>query len=72
MHRATFELIEDDRTYFGRIIGLNGVWANADKLRECRDELKEVLEEWLLLRLTEGLPIPEVDGIDLKVRSQAA
>ena len=72
MRRATFEPIEDDGSYFGRIPGLNGVWANAVKLEECRDELKEVLEEWLLLRLTECLPIPEIDGISLKMRRRAA
>ena len=72
MRRATFEPIEDAGRYFGRILGLDGVWANADKLEECRDELKEVLEEWLLLRLAESLPIPAIDGIDLKMLRQAA
>lgn len=34
--------------YFGKIEDLQGVWANADSLEACREELKEVLEEWIL------------------------
>ena len=72
MRRATFEPIEDDGSFFGRIAGFDGVWANADMLQECHDELKEVLDEWLVLRLTEGLPIPAIDGVSLKMLRQAA
>jgi len=45
MHRATYEILQDDRTYYGEIPGFNGVYANADTLESCRDELEEVLEE---------------------------
>lgn len=72
LRRATFEPIEDDGSFFGRIPGLDGVWANADKLEECRDELREVLDEWLALSLREGLPIPAIDGINLKMLRHAA
>ena len=67
MRRATFEVIEDDGSFYGRIPTVEGVWANAAKLNDCRAELKQVLEEWLLLRLSEELPIPKIDGIDLTV-----
>jgi predicted RNase H-like HicB family nuclease len=40
-------------------------------LEECRDELEEVLEEWLLLRLSRQLPVPILDGIDLIVHEVA-
>ena len=68
MNRATFEVIDDDRSFYGRIPNLEGVWANAATLEDCRAELKQVLEEWLLLRLSERLSIPEIDGIDLAVQ----
>lgn len=45
----------------------NGVWANAENLETCREELREVLEEWILLRVSKNLPIPEVGGIKLKI-----
>ncbi|MDE0123666.1 MAG: hypothetical protein OXN97_03720 [Bryobacterales bacterium] len=71
MRSATFEVIEDDGSFCGRIPALQGVWANAGKLEDCRTELEQVLEEWLLLRLSERLSIPEIDGIDLTVRQEA-
>ena len=52
-----------DGTYFGEIPGLRGVWANANTLEECRKELQEVLEEWILLKVRDRDPIP---GFDLK------
>lgn len=72
MRRATFEVIEDDGSFYGRIPALEGVWANSAKLEDCRAELEQVLEEWLLLRLSERLPIPEIDGIDLTVQKEVA
>lgn len=72
MRRATFEVIDDDGSFYGRIPALEGVWANAPKLEDCRAELEQVLEEWLLLRLTKRLSIPEIDGIDLTVRQEVA
>ena len=72
MRRATFEVIEDDGSFYGRIPALEGVWANASNLEDCRAELEQVLEEWLLLRLSERISIPEIDGIDLTVRQEVA
>jgi len=43
-----------DGAYFGEIVGVKGVWAEADNLEECRAELQEVLEEWLLLKIRNG------------------
>jgi hypothetical protein len=31
----------------------------------CLIELAEVLQDWLMLRLRWGYPIPELDGIEL-------
>lgn len=36
---ARYKLLKD-RTYFGEIRGLPGVWANAKRLEDCRAELK--------------------------------
>ncbi len=72
MSKAEYEMVEGKGTFFGRIPPLDGVWANAARLEDCRRELAEVLEEWLLLRLSERLPIPELDGICLKVDREVA
>jgi predicted RNase H-like HicB family nuclease len=44
-----------------------GVWANEKTPEECKNTLREVLEEWLLLELLDNDPLPELDGISLKV-----
>lgn len=68
MHRATYEILSDDGTFYGEIPGFQGVYANATTLEACRDELEEVLEEWLLLRVSRHLPLPVVDGISLEIK----
>ena len=50
MNKARYEILPDDGSFYGEIPGFDGVWANADTLEACRDELKEVLEGWILLR----------------------
>lgn len=67
MNKAHYEILPDGEGYFGKVPDLQGVWANADTLEACRSELREVLEEWLLLGLSKGHPIPVMDGIDLNI-----
>jgi predicted RNase H-like HicB family nuclease len=49
----------------------NGVFANASTLEECREQLEEVLEEWILLRVYKNLQLPVVDGIELTINEAA-
>ena len=51
MRNAHYELLDSGEGYIGKIPGLQGAWANADTLEACRDELREVLEEWIILGL---------------------
>lgn len=44
--------------YFGEIPALRGVWASAKNLEDCRQELQEVLEDWLLLKIKTGDYVP--------------
>ncbi len=60
MHRAAYEILPDDHTFYGEIPGFAGVYANAPTLEACRDELAEVLEEWILFRVARNLPVPTV------------
>ncbi|MDK2846044.1 MAG: hypothetical protein PWR18_646, partial [Synergistales bacterium] len=52
-------------TFFGEIPSCPGVWANEKTLEVCRDVLREVLEEWLILKLRDGDLLPKIGGIDL-------
>jgi predicted RNase H-like HicB family nuclease len=71
MHRATYEILPDDGSFYGEIPGFDGVYANTKTLETCREELEEVLEEWMLLRVSKHLPLPVVNGIELAVKDVA-
>ena len=68
MSSAVYHFLEDDRLYYGEIPRLPGVYATGPDREECVRVLKEVLEEWLLIRLTKGLESPSIEGVDLRVR----
>ena len=71
LHHAKYEILSDDGTFYGEIPQFNGVWANAATLEECREELAEVLEEWILFRIYKNLPLPVIDGIELTIKEAA-
>lgn len=58
LRKAKYEILEDDGTFYGEIPGFQGVWANAETPEDCRDELAEVLEEWIFLHLSDNTPLP--------------
>jgi len=57
LRTARYKLLKDG-SYFGEIPSLKGVWASAKNLEDCRKELQEVLEDWLLLKVKTGDQIP--------------
>ena len=71
MRQAKYELLPDDGTFYGEIPGFEGVYANADNLEACRNELEEVLEEWIFLRVSRNLSLPVVEGIELAIKESA-
>lgn len=60
----------DDGTWFAEIPGFKGVWVNGKSVEECRKELIDVLEEWLILKLRDKDPIPTVDGLRLEITEE--
>ena len=68
LKRAKYETLEDDGTIYAEVPELPGVWANAPTFEECREELKEVVEGWVLLGVRFGDPLPVLDGIDLNLK----
>ena len=55
----------DDGSYAGRIPECKGVIAFGTTLRECEDELHSTLEDWILLGLKLGHPLPVIADINL-------
>jgi predicted RNase H-like HicB family nuclease len=71
MAHATYEILPD-QTFYGEIPCLPGVYANTDTLESCREQLQEVLEGWIVLRLRLNHTLPPVDGIKLDVGAEVA
>jgi len=61
---ASFEKLEDG-SYAGRIPSCAGVIAFGPSLRDCENELRSTLEDWILLGLQLKHPLPVIQGIDL-------
>ena len=60
LSKAKYELIEDEEPFYGEVPELEGVWAIGKTLEECRKNLVEVIDGWIIVRLRKGLPIPPI------------
>ena len=58
--QARCEIIEDEEPYYGEVPILAGVWATGKTLEECRKNLAEVVDGWIVIRLKKGLSIPPI------------
>ena len=63
---ARYELIEDEEHYYGEIPELKGVYATGKTLEDCRANLKEVIDGWIIIRLRRGLSIPPIDNCTIE------
>lgn len=63
---ARYEKIDDEEPYYGEVPALPGVWATGKTLEECRSNLVEVIDGWLVVRLRRGLPIPPIDNCTIE------
>lgn len=66
MAKARFKRLSGGEIY-ADIPQCRGVWATGANRESCRRELQEVLEDWLLLKLRDGDPIPAVGDFQLKL-----
>ncbi|MQL51455.1 type II toxin-antitoxin system HicB family antitoxin [Desulfofundulus thermobenzoicus] len=62
LREARYEIIKDEEPYYGEVPSLEGVWATGKTLEECRQNLAEAIDGWIIIRLRKGLPIPPVGG----------
>jgi len=66
LRRARYELIDDAEPYYGEVPELQGVWASGKTLEECRENLKDVIEGWILVSLRKDIPIPTLGTREIK------
>lgn len=64
MAQAVYDKLEDG-AFAGRIPPCKGVVAFGSTLRECEEELRSTLEDWILVGFRLGHPLPIISGIDL-------
>jgi len=71
MGYAEYDKLEDG-SFVGRIPKCKGVIAFAKTLRECEDELRSTLEDWIIVGLKLGHRLPKINGINLnrKIRRE--
>jgi len=57
--QASYDKLEDN-SFVGRIPACEGAIAFGTTLHECQNELRSTLEEWVLMGLKLGHPLPVV------------
>lgn len=67
MSKATYKLL-DDNTFTGKIKQCPGVIAFGNILYRCQEELRNVLEGWLIVKIRHGDKLPIIDKINLNKR----
>ncbi len=60
--QAVYDKLEDG-SFAGRIPCCKGVFAFAETLRECENELRSTLEDWILVGLKLGHPLPAIENL---------
>lgn len=66
LHRANYAQVDDG--FSATVPGLRGVIAVGLTLEDCRAELAEVVEEWILVRVSRGLAIPKLGGVSIRIK----
>ena len=61
LDRAEYDTLEDG-SFVATVTGLQGVIAVGNSFEECRKDLIEVIEEWIVARIPWGYPIPPIAG----------
>ena len=70
IEKAEYKKLEDG-TWFAELDGFKGVWGNGESVEACRKELITVLEEWIILKLRDKDPLPEIDGLKIEIKELA-
>jgi predicted RNase H-like HicB family nuclease len=71
MSKAVYEKLEDG-TYSGKIPQCPGVIAFGETLYQCQEELRSVLEGWLIVKIRHGDRLTVIGGINLNNKMSAS
>lgn len=70
LRRAKYEI--EEGVYYADVPELPGVLAYGATLEECRQQLIEVIEGWLIVGFRHGDTLPVLDTIDLNTVAETA
>lgn len=72
LKRAHYEIIDDEEPYYGEIKELKGIWATGNTLEGCRNNLRDVVEGWIILSIKKGLTIPKLGEYEIREAQESA
>jgi len=67
LRRARYDKLADG-SFCAAVPPLRGVLATGRTLEACREELGEVVEEWVLVRVAQGLSVPPLRSLTVRVK----
>ena len=70
LRRAKYEI--EEGVYYADVPELPGVLAYGATLEECRQQLIEVIEGWLIVGFSHGDTLPVLNTIDLNTVAETA
>jgi predicted RNase H-like HicB family nuclease len=70
LEKAEYEIIDNPDPYYAHVPGLVGVWATGKTFEECRKELIEVIEEWIVAKLQWGQSVPPMGGLTISTSAK--
>ena len=71
LESARYEIIQDQEPFYGEVPPLPGVWATGKTLEECRRNLVEAIEDWVLFSVAKALPIPALGRVVIRLPERA-
>jgi predicted RNase H-like HicB family nuclease len=60
---AEYEVIEGIAPLYGEVPGLQSAWATGPSIDFCRENLEEVITDWIIVRVARKFPIPSVEEL---------
>jgi predicted RNase H-like HicB family nuclease len=73
LERAVYKTLEGEEVpIFVSVPDLPGAWATGKTIEEARRELIGVIEEWVLLGIRLGHPIPSIGGHNITFPQETA
>jgi predicted RNase H-like HicB family nuclease len=67
LRKAEYEYDEKTKSWCASIEDLPGVYAQADTVEEVREQLAEVIEDYILINLQEKQPLPGFKKLSVKI-----